>query len=80
LAAGVIAASRAPDCVVVVCRRERSTLTLAAGLVLLGIRVHAEAAEGDAPPCGYELTLRLEALLSVSVDAALITSLTRSRT
>jgi hypothetical protein len=53
---------------------------VAAGRVLLGVHVHAEAAEGDAPPCGYKLTLRLEALLSVGVDAALIASLTRSRT
>ena len=76
----MIAASRAPDCVVVGCRRERSTLTLAAGRVLLGVRVHTEAAEGDAPPYGYEPMMGLEALLSVGVDAALIVSLTRSRT
>ena len=50
----------------------------AAGNVLLGVRVDAEAAEGDAPLCGYELMIWLEALLSVGVDAALTASLTRS--
>ena len=42
----------------------------AAGHVLLGVRVHAEAAEGDALPCGYELMMGLEVLLSVGVDAS----------
>ncbi len=66
----MIAASRSPDCVVVGCRLERSTLTLAAGRVLLGVRVHAEAIEGDAPPCDYELMTGPEALLSVGVGAS----------
>ncbi len=39
------------------------------GRVLLGVRAHAEAAEGDASPCRYELTLWFEALLSVGVHA-----------
>ena len=50
----------------------------AAGHALFGVRVDAEAAEGDAPLCGYELMMGLEALLSVGVDAALTASLTRS--
>ena len=54
---------------VVRCRHRRLDARVAAGRVLLGVRVHAEAAEGDASPCGYEPMLKLEALLSVGVDA-----------
>ncbi len=40
-----------------------------AGRVLLGVCDHAEAAEDDASPCGYEPMTGLEALLSVGVYA-----------
>ena len=50
----------------------------AAGRVVLGVRVHAEAVEGNALPRGCKLMTAPEALLSVGVDAALTASLTRS--
>ena len=50
----------------------------AAGRVLLGVRVHTEAKEGNAPPHGCKLMMGPEVLLSVGVDAALMASLTLS--
>ena len=74
----MIAASWAPDCVVVGLQARALDARRAAGRVVLGVRAHAEAVEGNALPRGCKLMTAPEALLSVGVNAALMASLTLS--